>query len=561
MPSSSISALESIYQSLQKRGCISQVTPNFISGISRFKLSPNSTSRSPPSVYAGFDPTAPSLHLGHASVIAMLVRMQRSFGLRPVALIGSTTARIGDPSGRSATALDRPKLSSDIVTANAAGIKKNLERVFDFSQSTISCAQPSHSPLLVDNKSFYESISVVDFFSDFGRHFRLSSMLNKESVKSRLGVMVTNNNKDEVNDDKNMNLHTTTTSTIPTSTQTIQNNVVSNNNTSGMSFAEFSYQVFQSSDFLHLYQRENCVLQIGGADQWGNITAGIELIRRMQTIDSTISSLSTSTSTTSISSDVLVGAHGLTVPLLTTSSGTKFGKSEGNAIWLSESLTSNHTFFQFLLRTSDADVGTLLRQLTLLPDESIDAILIEHVKTPELKKAQLVLAESLTNLYRGSEAVASAKKSSAILYGGTGIWNSLDKTTSQDESLTKENESINVDLNTTKTSNDFLPQRALFASIKASDLLDLGNSNDIPMITLSMDNFRKSTIPSLCLITGAVKSISEGKRAILNGGIYLNWKRVVNDRKEDGFSQKDLIENQVCVLGFGKKKTFLIKIS
>jgi tyrosyl-tRNA synthetase len=105
-----------------------------------------------------------------------------------------------------------------------------------------------------------------------------------------------------------------------------------------------------------------------------------------------------------------------------------------------------------------------------------------------------------------------------------------------------------------------LPQRALFASIKASDLLDLGNSNDIPMITLSMDNFRKSTIPSLCLITGAVKSISEGKRAILNGGIYLNWERVVNDRKEDGFSQKDLIENQVCVLGFGKKKTFLIKI-
>jgi len=535
------SALETVFQSLQKRGLIAQATPDFVAGVSRFKISPNPSSRSPASVYAGFDPTAPSLHLGHASVIAMLVRMQHNFGLRPVALIGSATARIGDPSGRSATAADRPKLSVDTVAANAAGIKKNLERVFDFSTSRTSCAQPSHPPLLVDNVEFYNKVSVVDFFSDIGRHFRVSSMLNKDSVKSRLGGAAGSNEEETGSAGGG------------------------GGGGSGMSFAEFSYQVFQSSDFLHLYQRENCVVQIGGADQWGNITAGIELIRRTsQTFDTNTTNSSTAVTSEGVTAGSVGGAHGLTVPLLTTASGVKFGKSEGNAIFLDEQLTSNHTFFQFLLRTTDADVGNLLRQLTLLPDESIEAILSEHAKNPELKGAQLALAESLTSLYRGNEAVISAKKSGAILYGGTGMW-SIENTSSSSKVLLNDvntRQEIPTSSNVVTSgsgSGDYLPQRALLHSLKPSDLIDLGTSGDVPIISMSMDAFKTTSLPALCVALGAAKSLGEGKRTLANGGIYLNWERVTDERK-GGLSEKDLVGGQVAVIGVGKKKTFLVRV-
>jgi tyrosyl-tRNA synthetase len=543
MPATQTSALESVFQLLQRRGLIAQATPGFVAGVSRFKLSPNPTSRSPASVYAGFDPTAPSLHLGHASVIAMLVRMQHSFGLRPVALIGSATARIGDPSGRSATAADRPKLSIDTVAANAAGIKKNLERVFDFSSSRTSCAQPSFSPLLVDNADFYNSTSVIDFFSDVGRHFRVSSMLNKDSVKSRLGIGNDEGAENNINQGRDGR--------------------DSGGGGGGMSFSEFSYQVFQSSDFLHLFQRENCIVQIGGADQWGNITAGIELIRR----STQSSEISTSSPTTTLSSNTMtgdnaansIGAHGLTVPLLTTASGVKFGKSEGNAIFLDESLTSNHAFFQFLLRTPDADVGNLLRQLTLLPDESIDFTLSEHLKNPEKKGAQLLLAESLTSLFRGQDAVTSAKKSGAILYGGTGMWSGENISPKLQLDGGSAQQAGSSSSSSGGGGGEFLPQRSLLHSLRASDLINLGTSGDVPMISMSMDAFKKSSIPSLCVAVGAVKSIGEGKRTLANGGIYLNWERAVNERKGE-LSEKDLVEGLVLVIGVGKKKTFLIRI-
>src|SRR5205085_5999610 len=248
--------------------------------------------------YVGFDPTASSLHVGHLVPIMGLVHLQRS-GHRPIALVGGGTGLIGDPSGKAA---ERSLLSVDEVDANVRSIRAQLGQFLDFGDGTGGVSDA----ILADNAEWLRTLRTIEFMRDVGKHFTVNYMLQKESVKSRLE--------------------------------------------SGISFTEFGYMLMQAYDFLELHRRYGAMLQMGGSDQWGNITAGIELIRRTESAE----------------------VHGATLPLVTTASGAKFGKSEGGAVWLDPSLTSPYEFYQFWLNADDRDVGRYLRYFTLLAREEIE---------------------------------------------------------------------------------------------------------------------------------------------------------------------------------------------
>jgi len=296
----------------------------------------------PVTVYVGFDPTADSLHLGHLIGLLILRRFQLAVH-RPIALAGGATGMIGDPSGKSA---ERNLLSADVLEANIAGIQGQLRRLLDFDSS----ANPA---LLLNNADWVRPLSLLDFLRDIGKHFSVNAMMAKDSVKLRMET--------------------------------------------GLSFTEFSYSLLQAFDFLHLYEKQGCVLQAGGADQWGNITAGIDLIRRKH--------------------EKL--ACGLTTPLLTKTDGTKFGKTEGGAIWLSPEKTSVYRFYQFLIQVEDAQVVQLLKYFTFLTREEIDALAAEHVAAPERRAAHRRLALELTTLVHGGAAAQDAVRASEILFGGS----------------------------------------------------------------------------------------------------------------------------------------------
>ena len=298
----------------------------------------------PVTLYVGFDPTADSLHLGHLIGLLILRRFQLA-GHRPIAVAGGATGMIGDPSGKSA---ERNLLSADILESNIAGIQGQLRRLLDFDTT----ANPA---LLLNNADWVRPISVLDFLRDIGKHFSVNAMMAKDSVKSRM------------------------------------------DGASGISFTEFSYSLLQAYDFLHLYEKHGCLLQAGGADQWGNITAGIDLIRRKRDIT----------------------ACGLTTPLLTKTDGTKFGKTEGGAVWLSPERTSVYRFYQFLIQVEDAQVIQLLKYFTFLPLEDIAALEAQHQATPERRDAHKKLALELTRLVHGESAVTDAVRASEILFGGS----------------------------------------------------------------------------------------------------------------------------------------------
>jgi tyrosyl-tRNA synthetase len=295
-------------------------------------------------LYVGFDPTADSLHLGHLIGLLILRRFQLA-GHRPIAVAGGATGMIGDPSGKSA---ERNLLSPEILEANIAGIQGQLRRLLDFDSS-------SNAALLLNNADWVRPISVLDFLRDIGKHFSVNAMMAKDSVRSRM------------------------------------------EGTSGISFTEFSYSLLQAYDFLHLHETHGCLLQAGGADQWGNITAGIDLIRRK---------------TEKV-------ACGLTTPLLTKTDGTKFGKTEGGAIWLSPEKTSVYRFYQFLIQVEDAQVIQLLRYFTFLSREEIAALEAQHLASPERREAHRRLALELTRLVHGESATADAIRASEILFGGS----------------------------------------------------------------------------------------------------------------------------------------------
>ncbi len=298
----------------------------------------------PVTLYVGFDPTADSLHLGHLIGLLILRRFQLA-GHRPLALAGGATGMIGDPSGKSA---ERNLLSPEILEANIAGIEGQLKRLLDFESKT-------NPALLLNNADWVRPISVLDFLRDVGKHFSVNAMLAKDSVKSRLEAE------------------------------------------SGLSFTEFSYSLLQAYDFLHLNEKYGCLVQGGGADQWGNITAGIDLIRRKRDVT----------------------ACGLTTPLLTKTDGTKFGKTEGGAVWLSPARTSVYRFYQFLIQVEDAQVIQLLKYFTFLPMDEITALEAQHQANPHLRGAHKKLALELTRLVHGESATVDAVRASEILFGGS----------------------------------------------------------------------------------------------------------------------------------------------
>src|SRR5215467_3562933 len=297
----------------------------------------------PTTGYIGFDPTAASLHVGSLLPILQLARLQRA-GHLPIALVGGGTGLIGDPSGKTQ---ERMLLSIEQVDANLAGIRAQLERFLDFDT-------PRNAARIVNNADWLRPLELIAFLRDVGKHFTVNYMIAKESVKRRLE-----------GDD-------------------------------GISFTEFSYMLLMAYDFVVLFDRFNCTLQMGGSDQWGNITAGMDLIRRLRGGK----------------------AHGIVSPLVTTSDGTKFGKSEAGTIWLDPNLTSPFRFYQFWLNVDDRDVVKYLKFFTFKARDEIDGLARASAEQPERREAQRALARTVTAMVHGGDQVARAERAAALLFGG-----------------------------------------------------------------------------------------------------------------------------------------------
>ena len=291
--------------------------------------------------YIGFDPTASSLHVGNLQVIIPLARMQR-LGHRPIALVGGGTGLIGDPSGKT---VERQLLTTDQVEANVAAIRRQLVRFLDFESTTAPAT-------LVNNAEWLTKLTAIEFMRDVGKHFTVNAMLAKESVKRRI------------------------------------------ESADGITYTEFSYSLLQAYDFLELYDRHGCTLQMGGSDQWGNITAGMDLIRRVRGGK----------------------AHGLVLPLIATASGTKFGKTEAGTIWLDPNLTTPYQFYQFWLNVEDADAGKYLRFFTFLDRDQISELEAAGEREPEKRHPQRALAREVTRLVHGDTAVADAEAAAQALF-------------------------------------------------------------------------------------------------------------------------------------------------
>ncbi len=298
----------------------------------------------PVTYYGGFDPTAPSLHFGNLVLLITMRRLQLA-GHRPIGLVGGATGLVGDPSGRTS---ERTLNDPDVIAGWVEGIRFQVERYLDF--------EGSNAALLVNNLDWTAQMSAIDWLRDIGKHFSVSRMLAKESVSARLEA-------------------------------------------GGISYTEFSYQVMQAVDFLELYRRHGCTLQLGGSDQWGNLTAGVDLIRRVE------GSM----------------AHALATPLITRPDGEKFGKSSGSTLWLDPELTAPFAFYQWFLNTNDAIVGTYLRVFSFRSHAEIATLEAEVVSRPESRSAQRALAAEVTELVHGPDATRAAMAASEALFGGSDL--------------------------------------------------------------------------------------------------------------------------------------------
>jgi len=323
----------SLFEDLQARGLVHDATD--APELAR------ALARGGMTLYCGFDPTAESLHIGNLVPLTALMRFQRA-GHRPIALVGGATGMIGDPSGKSE---ERNLLDEASIGRNIAGIRAQLERFLDFGGKN-----PAR---LLNNADWFRDLRFIDFLRETGKHFSVGGMLAKESVKTRVSG-------------------------------------------AGISYTEFSYMILQAYDFLYLFDQEKCALQVGGSDQWGNITAGIELIRRVRGKP----------------------AHGLTFPLITTAAGAKFGKTEAGNLWLDPERTSPYRFYQYWIQTDDRDVGRFLRYFTFLSLEEIAGVEEAHLAKPEERGGQRRLAREATLLVHGEDAAQSAERASQILFGG-----------------------------------------------------------------------------------------------------------------------------------------------
>ena len=432
----------SLYQDLEARGLLKQVTDPELGTV---------LGREPLTLYAGFDPTSDSLHVGSLLPLLMLRRFQLA-GHRAIAVVGGATGMIGDPSGKSA---ERTLLGFEQLEANLKGITAVISRFLELDGP--------NPALVVNNADWFKGVSYLEFLRDVGKHFTVNHMIAKESVRARL-------------EDRDH----------------------------GISYTEFSYMLLQAYDFHVLNQKQRCRLQIGGSDQWGNITAGIELIRRMRAANTPGSSHPIS------QGDVF----GLTHPLVTKADGSKFGKSESGTVWLDADKTSPYQFYQFLVQSSDADVMNYLRYFTFLPLSEI-ARLEETLKTqPEKREAQLVLARELTRLVHGNAELERAERATHALFG-TEI-RELDAPTLLQ---------IFSGAPSTQKSNDTLSQ------------------GGFPLIDALVET-------GLCASKGAAR------KEITAGGIYLN-----NSRISDAgalIQSSDLIAGHYMVLRKGKKTYHLL---
>ncbi|WP_176343385.1 tyrosine--tRNA ligase [Priestia aryabhattai] len=415
-----------ILQDLEFRGLINQQTDE--KGLNEL-LSKESVR-----LYCGFDPTADSLHIGHMLPVLILRRFQQA-GHQPIALVGGGTGLIGDPSGKKA---ERTLNEKETVAMFSERIKGQLSRFLDFEEG-------ENAAVIANNYDWIGTLDVITFLRDIGKNFGINYMMAKDSVQSRIE--------------------------------------------SGISFTEFSYMILQSYDFLNLYQTYNCKLQIGGSDQWGNITAGLELIRK---------------------SEEDAKAFGLTVPLVTKADGTKFGKTEGGAIWLDAEKTSPYEFYQFWINTDDRDVIKYLKYFTFLSHEEINELAASAKEAPEKREAQKALAAAMTTLVHGEEALEQATRISQALFNGS------------------------------------------ISELTAEEIKQ--GFKDVPSYT--------HTGEDIGLIDLLVESkISPSKRQaredISNGAIYLNGEREQDLQKTVG--AEDRIEGQFTVIRRGKKKYTLIQ--
>jgi tyrosyl-tRNA synthetase len=388
--------------------------------------------------YIGFDPSAASLHVGNLLVMMALAHLQRA-GHSPIAVVGGGTGLIGDPSGKT---VERKLLSAEQVDANVAGIRAQLARFLDFESTTAPAR-------LVNNAEWLTKLAAVDFMRDVGKHFTVNAMLAKESVKRRL----------ESED--------------------------------GITYTEFSYSLLQAYDYLVLFDRFNCTVQMGGSDQWGNITAGMDLIRRVR------------------------GArvHGLVLPLITTASGTKFGKTEAGTIWLDPQLTRPYEFYQFWLNVDDRDAVRYLKFFTFLPETDIAALGRESATAPEKRIAQRELAREVTRTVHGSHAVAEAEAAAGTLFSGD------------------------------------------LTALSVRELLEV-----FPNVPSSDAAFTAEGWPVVELLAaaGVTSSKGEATRLIRGGGIYVNSRRITDEKER--LSPEQAIEGTLFVVRKGKKDNFLIRI-
>ena len=424
--------MKDIFADLKWRGLIHQTTAD--------DQLPSWLMQGMRTVYAGFDPTADSLHVGSLLPLMMLRRFQKA-GHRPIAIAGGATGMIGDPSGKSA---ERNLLSPDQLARNLTGIGKQMQQLLDFDSAT-------NAAVLVDNNDWMSRFSYIEFLRDVGKNFPVNVMLAKDSVKSRLS------------------------------------------SEAGMSYTEFSYMLLQAYDFVHLNREYDCQLQIGGSDQWGNVTAGIDLARRMNGVQ----------------------LYGLTCPLLAKSDGSKMGKTESGAIWLAADRTSPYAFYQYWFNVDDADAGTCLRFLTELEHQEIESLDQARVEQPNARASQKRLAEELTRLIHGESGLVKAQRATQIFFG---------------------------------------------AKINALADRDLGEIfADVPNCNCSLTELDSDGWPVIDAFVkaGLCKSKGEARRAIQEGGAYINNVRVAD--VDARLTRSDLASETMLVLRRGKKNYAVLR--
>ena len=392
--------------------------------------------------YIGFDPTASSLHVGSLVPIMALVHLQRA-GHTPIALVGGGTGLIGDPSELAA---ERALLSKEEAEANAAGIHAQLAHFLDFEVR----GNPAR---MANNLDWLGRVGMVDFLRDVGKHFSINALLGKDSIRRR------------VEDPQ-----------------------------AGISFTEFSYTLLQAYDFLQLHERMGCTVQMGGSDQWGNITTGIDFIRRARG----------------------VRAYGVTFPLLTTSSGTKFGKTESGTVWLDSARTTPYRFYQFWMNTPDADVGAYLRRFTLFSRAEVEELEASTASEPHRRLAQKALAADVTRRLHGEDGLGRARKASEVLFGGE------------------------------------------VEGLDAAEIADI--FADVPSSRIARGDLREDGLPLVDLLhgSGLAVSKSDARRAIGGGGVYLNGRRVADSASR--VVPDHVLHGEFVVVRRGKKRHHLVRL-